>query len=337
MGALWIDPDSDGDTDLIIASGGSEFEPGSSELRNRFHRNQKGAAREFLPGSESSGVVAAADFDRDGDLDLFVGSRLIPGRFPEPPRQSLLLNEGGAFVEIAPGRAPDLARAGMVTGALWTDFDNDGWVDLMVTTAWGPVRAYRNDLGKKLTEITREAGLAEASGWWQGIDGGDLDGDGDFDYVVTNIGRNTKYHAGPDHHLGPGHPFLLYSGDFDGNGHLDLVEAHYEGETLFPARGLSCSSEAMPFIKEKFKTFDSFARSDLNAIYTPQKLQNATVHRLDFPDSAVLLNDGEGRFQIRGTAAGGAAGAGIWSVGRRLRRRWIDRRGAGPEFLLAPA
>lgn len=298
MGMLWFDPDKDGDLDLYVTSGGATFASNSPELEDRLYLNQgKDGFNKAKPDPKertlvSGSVIAAADMDRDGDIDLFSGGRMALDNYPNPARQRLLVNVGDKITDKAKDLAPDLNKAGMVTSALWSDIDNDGALDLLVTTAWGPVRVYRNQDGK-LVETTDAAGLSKAHGWWQGIAGGDIDGDGDIDYVATNLGRNTKYHASPEH------PVELYTADFDGDGKVELVEAEYENGTLFPVRGRSCSSEAMPFIKEKFKTFDAFAKADLAQIYTKPKLESALHLQFTHLDSSVLVNDGEGHFTIR--------------------------------------
>jgi hypothetical protein len=176
-----------------------------------------------------------------------------------------------------------------VTSALWSDADGDGWLDLLITYEWGPVRLFHNDQGK-LVDHSVKAGLAERTGWWNGIAGGDVDQDGDIDYVVTNFGLNTKYHASPEH------PALLYYGDFDQSGKMQLIEAEFEDTTLFPVRGKSCSTRAMPFLADKFDTFREFAAASLQEIYTPTCLAEAHRFAATTLESGILLNDGQGRF-----------------------------------------
>ena len=294
LGAVFFDADNDGDPDLLLAAGGVEAAPDSGALQDRLCLNDgKGRFSPAPAGSlpaetDSAGPIAVADFDRDGDLDAFVGGRVVPGAYPATPRSHLYLNNGkGRFTDAA--AAHGLESPGLVTGALWSDADNDGWLDLFLTCEWGPVKCYRNDRGK-LKDATSDAGLAALTGWWNGIAARDIDGDGDLDYCVTNFGLNTKYHASPDH------PTLLYYGDFDGSGRRQLVEAEFEDKTLFPVRGRSCSSQAMPFIKDKFASYKAFATASLSDIYSEPKLKNAERFAAAELRSGFLVNDGKGRF-----------------------------------------
>ncbi len=207
--------------------------------------------------------------------------------------------------------APGLRHAGLVTGALWSDADNDGRPDLLIALEWGGVRFWRNT-GGKLVDRSIDAGLEGETGWWNGITGTDIDSDGDIDYVVTNLGLNTKYHAEPDR------PARLYYGDFDGTGRARLVEAEYENDRLFPVRGRSCSSAAMPFIGTKFSTFESFARADLAGIYTPEAVAGAEAFEAVRFHSAVLINSGKARFELRPLPALAQAAPGFGVVAADL-------------------
>ncbi|MEM7384327.1 MAG: FG-GAP-like repeat-containing protein, partial [Verrucomicrobiota bacterium] len=304
MGALFFDVDRDGDEDLYVANGSYEFGENDALLqdrlylndgRGRFARAAAGALPEFR---DASSCVVGADVDRDGDVDLFVGGRVIPGRYPEAASSRLLINQsqegGGAvrLVEAAPSMAKGLRSAGLVTGALWSDADNDGWVDLFVTLEWGPVKYFHNEEGT-LVEKTREAGLSERTGWWNGISGADVDGDGDMDYAVSNFGLNTKYKASPKK------PSLLYYGDYAGDGTKSLIEAKYEKDVLRPVRGKSCSTHAMPHLAGRFKTYDQFARAALPEIYAPDQLEKSLSLAATALESGLLINDGSGRFQFR--------------------------------------
>jgi hypothetical protein len=300
MAPLFFDADGDGDRDLYVVSGGVECEPGAAVLRDRLYFNDGAGNFSKAPASalpqvqESGSVVCAADFDRDGDTDLFVGGRVIPGRYPEVPASQLLVNDGSGTFENA---APDsLSRTGLVTSALWSDVDADGWVDLLVTHEWGPVKIFRNQQGR-LVDATNDSGVGELLGWWNSIAAGDIDADGDLDYAVGNVGLNTKYHASKDH------PVLLYYGDMDGAGRPKIVEAEFEGKTLYPVRGRSCSSIAMPGLKKKFPTFKSFAIAPLNDIYDDEALEKSKKLSANTLESGILINvtekGGPPKFEFR--------------------------------------
>ncbi len=267
MGAAFVDFDRDGDLDLYVASGSNECGEDRSLLRDRLYVNDGAggftrAPDGVLPELEvSASCVAAADFDRDGDVDLFVGGRQVPGQFPRAPPSALLRNEGGRFVDATDELAPACRELGMVSSACWTDLDDDGFVDLVVAAQWQPVRVLGNDAGARLVDRTEALGLGEVRGLWNGVISTDLDLDGDLDLVVTNLGLNTKYKATTSK------PMELFAEDFDGDGTLDVVEAKRSGGRTLPVRGLSCSSQAMPFVREKFPTFDQFAKATLGDIY----------------------------------------------------------------------
>jgi hypothetical protein len=298
MAPLFFDADGDGDLDLYVVSGGVEGAESDESLADQLYFNDGegrfpvARAGTLPPLRDSGSCVAAADFDRDGDLDLFVGSRSIPGRYPETPDSRLLRNEAGRFVEVTDEVAAGLRQTGLVTGALWSDADGDGWIDLLVTHEWGPVKLYRNREGT-LVDQTEQAGLAQRLGWWNGIAGHDLDNDGDIDYVVTNFGLNTKYHATREE------PVYLYYGDFDGSGRKHIVEAKVMEEALLPVRGKSCSQNAMPALRGKFPTYHSFAAASLADIYTADCLDRSLRLEVNTLESGILLNDGRGEFAFQ--------------------------------------
>ncbi|CAN5218541.1 VCBS repeat-containing protein [soil metagenome] len=297
MAALFFDADGDGSPDLYVVSGGVECEPGDPVLRDRLYLNDGTGRFSKAPDSalpdirDSGGAAAAVDFDRDGDLDLFVGGRIVPGSYPLSPRSRLLRNDGGHFTDVTGELAPGLSECGMVTAALWSDADGDGWPDLLLTTELGPVRLFLNDSGK-LADHTEAAGFSARSGWHNSIAGHDLNHDGHIDYVVGNLGWNTKYHASKEK------PYIVYYGDFEGSGRLHLVEAEFEEDTLFPMRGRSCSSNAMPHLGERFPTFHQFASASLRDIYEPTKLDSAHRFTADSLASGVWRNLGDGTFEF---------------------------------------
>ena len=299
LGALWLDVDGDGDDDLYVAAGSNEFEEDDPRMLDRIYLNDgKGTFAEAPKGTLPeirgiTGAVVAADYDRDGDLDLFVGGRVVPGRYPLSPDSFLLENQDGKFADVTDVRSPGLRKVGLVTGALWTDVDDDGQIDLMITREWGPVSFFRNT-GDGFVNATEGSGLADHLGWWNSIAGSDFDGDGDIDYVVCNVGLNTKYHTAP------GKPVTLYYGDMhQGGGGHNLVVATYEGDVLYPVRGKSCSTGAMPLLAEKFTTYASFAAASVFDIYQPKVLADSTPLIANTLSTGILLNDGQGRFEFK--------------------------------------
>ncbi|MEM7395096.1 MAG: FG-GAP-like repeat-containing protein, partial [Verrucomicrobiota bacterium] len=303
MAPLLFDADGDGDLDWYAVSGGVEQGENTALLRDRLYvnispGNYKKAAEGSMPDFQYSGsVAAAAEYDRDGDLDLFVGSRVLPGQYPLSSPSVLLRNDSETpneprFAEVTGDVAPGLREAGMVTSALWSDANGDGWVDLLVTTEWGPIRTYLNRKGK-LEDATEASGLAGKTGWWNGLAARDFDNDGDMDYVATNFGLNTKYEPSEKK------PSRIYYGTFGDEKEPHLIEAKVVGNQILPVRGKSCSQNAMPFVQRKFATFHSFASASLVDIYSDSALSKATLFEVNTLTSSVLLNDGKGRFKLQ--------------------------------------
>lgn len=298
VGSAFFDADGDGDLDLYVASGSYEYDRDDPLLADRLYLNEGGgrfvkAPEGTLPGNLDVGsCVAPYDFDGDGDLDLFVGSRVIPGEYPLTPTSRLLVNEGGRFTNAGDDVAPGLSKAGMVTDALWVDVNGDQKSDLVLSLEWGPVKIFTNQKGV-LKETTAEAGLADRHGWWLDLAAADVDADGDVDLAVSNFGLNTKYHASAEA------PALIYYGDLQGDGKKHIIEAEFEGETLFPIRGKSCSSNAMPQLAKKFETYHEFALAPLSEIYAKPRLEEAERFQAHELRSGLLINDGAGNFTFQ--------------------------------------
>jgi hypothetical protein len=293
--AVFFDADGDGALDLYVVSGGFQHEPGNAAYRDRLYLNDghghfRKAPTNALPDLRDCGsVVAACDFNHDGKIDLFVGSRCVPGEYPLPAENHLLVNVGGGRFEDQTPEA--IKQAGMVTDAVWADVDGDGWADLVVTTDWGPVKVFANDRGKFIDK-TADSGLAERLGLWRAIAAGDLNHDGLVDFVVTNFGLNTEYSASAQA------PVALYYGDFDDMGKEKIVEAVYENQLLYPRRDLSVLRNAMPEMMAIYKTVQQFAQSTLAEVFTKEKVDSAKRYEVNTLESGVLINEGHFHFRF---------------------------------------
>ncbi|MGD1891942.1 MAG: VCBS repeat-containing protein [Cyclobacteriaceae bacterium] len=294
--SVFFDSDQDGDLDLYVVSGSNEF-TGKKLYQDRLYLNDgKGNFRrstQMFPTIASSGLdVDYGDFDQDGDLDLIVGGRVVPGKYPTPPRSYLLRNDGGTFEDVTTQLAPELATLGMVTDLEFSDYDGDGDPDMIAVGEWMPVTVLENDRGT-FEKITEDIGLSATNGWWFSLRSGDIDSDGDIDYIAGNIGQNNKYHPNPDS------PLHIYYNDFDDNGTGDIVLSKKEGATLYPVRGRECSSQQMPFIAQNFPDYASFATASLKDIYTEAQISDALhLETYEFR-SCALINDGQGSFTIK--------------------------------------
>jgi hypothetical protein len=300
VGALFFDADSDGDPDLYVVSGGNEYDEGSKFLDDRLYENKGDGNFELINALPSIGIsgsrVKAADFDKDGDLDLFVGGRQKPGHYPEPVNSFLLQNNSKPgkikFTNITNANARPLMELGMVTDAVWVDVDNDTWLDLMVVGEWMSPVLLKNNQGT-FENISEASGLSKEVGWWFSISSADFDGDGDDDLIAGNLGLNYKYKATPEA------PFEVYQKDFDNNGNLDIVLGYYDLGNLYPLRGRQCSSNQMPFIKEKYKDYNSYAQATLPEVYGDTNLKAAIHYKATNFATCYFQNNGDGTFSMR--------------------------------------
>ena len=290
------DLDGDGDLDLLVVSGSNEFKEGDALLKDRLYLNDgKGifikANDKTLPSFLVNGQsLEIFDIDGDKDLDIFIGGRLVGGEYAVPANSKILINQSGAFTDQTKQLAPFLDAFGMVTDAVADDVDKDGDVDLMVVGEWMEPILLLNDGKGKLTNQPIEAG---GTGLWWTIEKGDFDQDGDSDFILGNLGWNNKF--GGSH----GTKLEVYSSDFDHNGDYDVVLANTKKDELLPVRGRECSSQEMPFVKDKFPTYESYAKAKLTDIYTPAMLKNSVHKKLSTMSSVYLQNDGGGKFSAR--------------------------------------
>ncbi len=292
MDALFFDADLDGDLDLYVVSGGNELPAGDNYYQDRLYfNNGKGhyiKSQNALPSLKASGgVVRANDFDGDGDLDLFIGGRLLPGKYPKPGRSYLLENVNGKFKDVTAAHTKELEFPGMVTDALWSDYNGDGTKDLILVGEWMPVAIFRNH-NAKLTKRESDSTLSNSDGWWFSIAEGDVNNDGKMDYIVGNQGENYQYKATAEA------PFRLYSKDFDNNGSLDIVLAYYENDTLYPVHDKERSLEQVPGLKKKYKDYNSFGTASIENIYDADNIEDADLLEAKTFSSSILINTGEG-------------------------------------------
>jgi hypothetical protein len=274
--SIFFDFDADGDKDLYVASGGAV----NTDSTDRLYINTSdGYIKSELKFNDiSSKAIAVADFNRDGHPDLFVGNRNIPGKYPFSESSLLLENNGEknealAFTDVTDENAPDLSNLGMVTDALWHDFDGDGWEDLFVCGEWMPITYFKNEEGRLVK--TDLEGFQNTHGWWYTMELLDVDNDGDKDLVVGNLGLNHKYKSDSTSR------FEVHASDFDENGSIDIVLNYNKNGLQLPLRGRECSSQQIPIIAKRFKTYREFAAADLNEIYGKSPLNKAKKYAVD--------------------------------------------------------
>ncbi len=290
-GCAFFDADGDGDLDLYVASGGYELPKASSALADRLYINNHGsfaASEQILPTPdyESTSAVAAADFDQDGDMDLFVGVRLEPFQYGVPTNGYLLENDGrGKFREVSQQRAPVLKGMGMVTDALWSDYDEDGDPDLLVVGEWLGIRLFNNNKGR-FTEVSGSLGLKDTEGWWNKVIAYDLDGDGDDDYVLGNHGLNSRFKASKEK------PVTMWVNDFDQNGTVEQIICRWWGDTQYPMALRHDLLSQLPGLKKKYLKYSSYKDQRVEDIFTADQLKRALKWEAKELRTSVLWNEG---------------------------------------------
>ncbi|MCI0698417.1 VCBS repeat-containing protein, partial [candidate division KSB1 bacterium] len=295
VGAAFFDADGDGDYDLYVVSGGNEYSPLAPALLDRLYINNGiggfTESSDALPKlHDSDSCVKPADFDGDGDQDLFVGSRSIPWQYGMTPTSHLLQNDGRGKFSIATEKyASELAHVGMVTDAAWFDYDQDRDLDLVVVGEWMPVSLFLNT-GKGLVNVTDQVGLAKTNGWWNCVIVDDLNEDGYMDLVAGNWGENSKIKASESE------PASIYVADFDNNGLIDPILCFYKAGKSYPMSLRPELVNQLPYLKQKFPTHADYAGKQVTEIFTEKQLSKAVVKKAYTFATSVFYGNADGTF-----------------------------------------
>jgi enediyne biosynthesis protein E4 len=295
--AVFFDANGDGHADLYVVSGGNEFAGNDEALRDRLYLNDGhgrftrviGALPDFF---HNGSCVVPGDFDKDGDVDLFVGSRVVARAYGLAPRSYLLENNGtGRFTDVTAQKAAALAEVGMVTSAAWTDYDVDGNLDLVVVGEWMPVTVFRQE-NAKFIDATEKAGLGGTNGWWNSVAATDLDGDRRPDLVLGNLGLNSYIRASRDG------PARLYVHDFFQNGALEQILTVYKNGVSYPLAGRDELLRLMPQLRSKYTSYKSFGASRIEDILPRSELQKAKVLEAKTFATSVALTQRTAKFHL---------------------------------------
>ncbi|WP_080238071.1 VCBS repeat-containing protein [Spirosoma rigui] len=293
-GVLLLDVDGDGDLDLYSVHGSTEFGRNEAMYQDSLYLNDGHgnfrSAPNALPRTTASGsCVVAADYDHDGDLDLFVGGRVVPQRYPESARSYILRNDSRngqvRFTDVTAQLAPGLAQIGLVCAALWTDVDNDSWPDLLLAGEFMPITLYKNAKGQSLvSQATQQPALQAASGFWNSLTPGDFDNDGDVDYVAGNLGLNSRMQATASQ------PVSVYAADFDANGSFDPIITLFNGPTEYPLHPRDALTDQIPSFKKRMTSYSAYGKLSLNDLLTSDERKQALTRRATFLASAYIEN-----------------------------------------------
>ena len=300
MGAIFFDVNNDKYPDLYLVSGSYEMPPNHPISSDRLFLNDGTGhfikSTKALPIDSSNGsCVRAADFDGDGKLDLFVGGRVVSGAYPTIPQSFLLKNIGGKFVDVTEKYCPQLKHIGMVTDALWTDFDNDGKVDLIVVGEWMPITFLKNT-GSSFVIV--KTGIESHTGWWNSIVAGDFDNDGDMDYIVGNLGLNSNYNASPEE------PMTIIAKDIDKNGSIDpmvfcYLKAPDGSRKPYPMSSRDDMVSQVISMRKKFPTYKSYGYATMHDIWSDNDLKDALIMKATDMHTSYIENKGNGQFTIK--------------------------------------
>ena len=299
MDCVLFDADKDGDADLLVTCGDTQYDDYSVYYKPRLYLNDGKGNFSLQPGAipdsvrTIAGTVSAGDYDGDGDADLFIGGR-VSKKYPLPPKSFLLQNNDGIFTDVTAKVCPGLLSPGMITAAVWTDFDNDKQTDLIIAGEWMPVRFFKNNHGL-LVEITGSTGLTAMNGMWRSITAADMDGDGDTDLVAGNIGLNCAYRVNATE------PMQLFAADLDGNGSIDPVFFYYikgsDGtKHSFPGISRSQFADQTPVIKKQFLLYKDYAHATFDEIFKGKAKENMLALYCDETRSCYFENTGNGKF-----------------------------------------
>ena len=286
VACLFFDADSDNDLDIVIGAGSNEFSADDKAYIDQLYLNNGNGTFTLSPNfkapSRPTNALSAIDINNDEKIDIIVGGSSVAGSYPLSEKTYVMLNKGNGAFEPIYNKSLDTTK--LANEIKVNDIDNDGADEIIIACEWGPIRIYKI-VNNALQEMTADLRLDTKTGWWNSINLHDFDNDGDLDILATNFGNNTKYKASTSK------PELLYFSDFDESGKLDIVEAKYEGSELVPRRGFSCSQLAMPFIKDKMKTFHNFASSSLAGIYSKPSISAANKYEINTLESGVFINE----------------------------------------------
>lgn len=295
VGAEIFDADNDGDLDLIVASGGNQYKTGSMELMTRLYVNDgKGNFTHARKGwpliTINASCARAGDFDGDGNLDIFIGGRSIPGTYGITPASILLKGDGtGNFKNITATTAPDLQQLGMVTDAQWIDIDRDGKIELVVAGDYMPITILKYQASK----LSVSGQIQNSSGWWNCLTASDINGDGFIDLIAGNYGLNSKVKADKNY------PAKMYVSDFDENGKVECIVAYHKTDhKLYPYNLRGDIAQQIPVLKKKFLRYDAYAGKTVEEVFSKDQLKNAKEYTVEQTQSSIFYNDGKGNFKM---------------------------------------